>query len=182
MEKYSIAYRALIERTTLPERALEFIERFLTLDVFTQQLLNSWWDKEGSDRGAEKHTLTLSAAATGAVYNSLESVLRERFADMPPDKIEYKGQPVYVTRTGREISGTRKEATFRLHSHELDLTPCPNHISGEDAAYSARTVAIIRIYKDINLDLVEREGDKVIKRKGEPHPSNVTPHFWLLRD
>ena len=175
MAPYQRAYEAVARGTGLDERAFEFIEKVLTLDGLTQQIFTKL---NTSDIGPTRHQIELRCAGSNDIYQNLDSFLGKSLAGYPVDEIKTEERPVYVTRSGKEISGTRKKVTFRLHPHQLDTAASKfqrgdstvRYDEGMDATYAPRTFATVLVYNEINLDFVESQGDPVVKKKGDPDP------------
>lgn len=193
MTQYPKAYEAVARNIDLSDMVFEFIERILTLDGLTQQMLISLDTEQGtSETGPTTHRLEIKCAAKNSeIYQNLETFLSKQLAGYQADNIETEERPVYVTRSGREISGTRKKVTFRLYPHKFDEIArkfgCGkwdiSNDEGMEATYATRTHATLLVYNKINLNFVEEKGDYVIEKKENllSNPENCDK-FRLFHD
>lgn len=191
MTNYPRAYEALARNTGLDDRVFELVESVLTLEGLTQQMLTRLDIKKGgSGIGPTRYELELRCAAANAdIYKNLDLFLSQRLAGYSVDNLEIEKRPVYVTRGGKEIPGTRKKAILRLHSPQLEIDASKfqrgdssvSYNDGMAATYAPRTFVILLIYDQTNLDFIELQGDPVIKERGEMDP-DFPDNTILLHD
>ena len=184
MAEYKKAYEAVARATKLDDRAFDFLERIFSLEGLTQQMIRGMKVLNAAGEGPKENVLEIACAAkTPDIYSNLIPYLINKsiLPNYDADLVSIQNRPIYKTKSGLFIPGTRKLLKFRLYNHKLDILAddfeknrgTVKHRESEMAVYAPRTYASLLVYNGVNLDFVEAQGDFVIGIKGEKSRGNI---------
>lgn len=140
--KYPKAFEEIAKTAVRDEGVFDFVEQVFSLEELTEQTLDRLEHKEGGDDiGPDQYFLEISCIVRSQKdYENLRKLLRKVLPQFKPDSVSG--------------SGSKKQAKFRLHSHNIDEIVAKfegggnvDYHKGMEATYATRIYATLNIKK-----------------------------------